>query len=133
MEYENLSKRNRVNVTVPLSLLEKVDYHVEQKLVDGESRDTANRAAFVLEMFKLGLNVYENRINKDADRMTLDQKLELIAKNVVMTGYITEAIFGIQKETVDIAKVIKNEQFLDPDWPKEVDERVTGKLKIYFK
>ncbi|KGT94785.1 hypothetical protein NG99_07240 [Erwinia typographi] len=84
-------------------------------------------------MFKLGLRVYENKINKDASEKTLDQKLELIAKNVIINGFITEAIFAIQKETVDTEKVIKNEQFLDPEWIRAVEERVAGKLKEYFK
>ncbi|WP_409076515.1 relaxosome protein TraM (plasmid) [Pantoea sp. C3] len=133
MNDENSAKRNRVNLTIPFSLLEKIDAHVEKKLEDGESRDTANRSAFVMEMFKLGLRVYENKINKDASEKTLDQKLEFIAKNVLVSGFITDAIFGIQKETVDAGKVIKNEMVLDPEWVKAVNERVAGKLQEYFK
>ena len=131
--FDDSTKRNRIYLTVPYSLLEKVDFHLEKKLEDGESRETANRSAFVLEMFKLGLRVYENKINKDASEKTLDQKLELIAKNVIINGFITEAIFAVQKETVDTEKVIKNEQFLDPEWIRAVEERVAGKLKEYFK
>ncbi|PIJ50052.1 hypothetical protein BL250_08800 [Erwinia sp. OLTSP20] len=86
-----------------------------------------------MEMFKLGLRVYENKINKDADQMTLDQKLELIAHNVITSAFITEGIFGILKETADPSKIIKNAQFLDTEWPKAVQERVAGKLKNYFK
>ncbi|MBS0883468.1 hypothetical protein JK231_23025 [Pantoea sp. JGM49] len=127
------SKTNRVNLTVPFSLIEKVDHHVEKRLEDGESRETANRSAFVMEMFKLGLRVYENKINKDASEKTLDQKLEFIAKNVLVSGFITDAIFGIQKETVDPSKVVKNEMMLDPEWVKAVNERVAGKLQEYFK
>lgn len=133
MSDENSAKRNRVNLTIPFSLLEKIDAHVDKKLEDGESRDTANRSAFVMEMFKLGLRVYENKINKDASEKTLDQKLEFIAKNVLVSGFITDAIFGIQKETVDADKVIKNEMVLDPEWVKAVNERVAGKLQEYFK
>lgn len=133
MNDENSAKRNRVNLTIPFSLLEKIDAHVDKKLEDGESRDTANRSAFVMEMFKLGLRVYENKINKDASEKTLDQKLEFIAKNVLVSGLITDAIFGIQKETVDADKVIKNEMVLDPEWVKAVNERVAGKLQEYFK
>lgn len=133
MKSDDTQRRNRVNLTVPFSLLEKVDFHLEKKLEDGESRETANRSAFVLEMFKLGLRVYENKINKDADQMTLDQKLELIAHNVITSAFITEGIFGILKETSDPARIIKNEQLLDPEWPKAVQERVAGKLKNYFK
>ncbi|UIL55078.1 hypothetical protein LZU96_23230 (plasmid) [Pantoea agglomerans] len=133
MNDENSAKRNRVNLTIPFSLLEKIDAHVEKKLEDGESRDTANRSAFVMEMFRLGLRVYENKINKDASEKTLDQKLEFIAKNVLVSGFITDAIFGIQKETVDPEKVIKNEMVLDPEWVKAVNERVAGKLQEYFK
>ncbi|WNK42247.1 relaxosome protein TraM [Pantoea agglomerans] len=133
MSEDNSGKRNRVNLTIPFSLLEKIDAHVEKKLEDGESRDTANRSAFVMEMFKLGLRVYENKINKDASEKTLDQKLEFIAKNVLVSGFITDAIFGIQKETVDPGRVIKNEMVLDPEWVKAVNERVAGKLQEYFK
>jgi hypothetical protein len=133
MSDDNSGKRNRVNLTIPFSLLEKIDAHVEKKLEDGESRDTANRSAFVMEMFKLGLRVYENKINKDASEKTLDQKLEFIAKNVLVSGFITDAIFGIQKETVDPVRVIKNEMVLDPEWVKAVNERVAGKLQEYFK
>lgn len=133
MNDENSAKRNRINLTIPFSLLEKIDAHVDKKLEDGESRDTANRSAFVMEMFKLGLRVYENKINKDASEKTLDQKLEFIAKNVLVSGFITDAIFGIQKETVDADKVIKNEMVLDPEWVKAVNERVAGKLQEYFK
>lgn len=133
MSEDNSGKRNRVNLTIPFSLLEKIDAHVEKKLEDGESRDTANRSAFVMEMFKLGLRVYENKISKDASEKTLDQKLEFIAKNVLVSGFITDAIFGIQKETVDPARVIKNEMVLDPEWVKAVNERVAGKLQEYFK
>lgn len=133
MNDENSAKRNRVNLTIPFSLLEKIDAHVDKKLEDGESRDTANRSAFVMEMFKLGLRVYENKINKDASEKTLDQKLEFIAKNMLVSGFITDAIFGIQKETVDADKVIKNEMVLDPEWVKAVNERVAGKLQEYFK
>ena len=133
MSEDNSGKRNRVNLTIPFSLLEKIDAHVDKKLQDGESRDTANRSAFVMEMFKLGLRVYENKINKDSAEKTLDQKLEFIAKNVLVSGFITDAIFGIQKETVDPARVIKNEMVLDPDWVKAVNERVAGKLQEYFK
>ena len=133
MNDENSTKRNRVYLTVPFSLLEKVDAHVEKMLEDGESRDTANRSSFVMEMFKLGLRVHENKINKDASDKTLDQKLEFIAKNVLVSGFITDAIFGVQKETVDPGKVIKNEMVLDPEWVKAVNERVAGKLQEYFK
>jgi len=133
MNDDNSSKRNRVYLTVPFSLLEKVDAHVEKMLDDGESRDTANRSSFVMEMFKLGFRVHENKINKDASEKTLDQKLEFIAKNVLVSGFITDAIFGIQKETVDPEKVIKNEIVLDPEWVKAVNERVAGKLQQYFK
>jgi len=133
MNDENSTKRNRVYLTVPFSLLEKVDAHVEKMLEDGESRDTANRSSFVMEMFKLGLRVHENKINKDASDKTLDQKLEFIAKNVLVSGFITDAIFGVQKETVDAGKVIKNEMVLDPEWVKAVNERVAGKLQEYFK
>ena len=86
-----------------------------------------------MEMFKLGLRVHENKINKDASEKTLDQKLELIAKNALMNGFIIDAIFGIMKETVDTSKVVRNEMLLDPDWPKEMKERVAGKLLEYFK
>lgn len=133
MSEEHSVKRNRVNLTVPFSLLEKIDYHVEKKLDDGESRDTANRSAFIMDMFKLGLRVYENKLNKDATEKTLDQKLELIAKNALMNGFLIDAIFGIMKETIDQTKVVKNEMLLDPDWPKEMKERVAGKLLEYFK
>lgn len=133
MNYDVSIRRNRVNLTVPFSLLEKVDHHVEKKLEDGESRETANRSAFMMEMFKLGLRVHENKINKDQSAKTLDQKLELIAKNALMNGFIIDAIFGIMKETVDTSKVIKNEMLLEPEWPKEMKERVAGKLLEYFK
>ncbi|UQY46272.1 relaxosome protein TraM [Mixta hanseatica] len=133
MSEQNTPKSNRVNLTVPFSLIEKVDAHVEKKLEDGESRETANRSAFIMEMFKLGLRVYENKISKDTSEKTLDQKLEFIAKNVLVSGFITDAIFGIQKETVDPAKVIKNEMILEPEWLKAVNERVAGKLQEYFK
>lgn len=133
MSEHNTPKSNRVNLTVPFSLIEKVDAHVEKKLEDGESRETANRSAFIMEMFKLGLRVYENKISKDTSEKTLDQKLEFIAKNVLVSGFITDAIFGIQKETVDPAKVIKNEMILEPEWLKTVNERVAGKLQEYFK
>ncbi|MBP2199071.1 hypothetical protein [Pantoea cypripedii] len=133
MNSPSISKSNRVNLTVPFSVLEKVDAHIAHKLEDGESRETANRSAFIMEIFKLGLRVYENKINKDASDKTLDQKLELIAKNVIINGFITDAIFGIQKETVDKTKVIRNEMVLDPEWPKAVNERVAGKLQEYFK
>lgn len=133
MSEDSGSKRNRVYLTVPYSLLEKVDAHVEKMLDDGESRESANRSAFVMEMFKLGLRVHENKISKDASTKTLDQKLELIAKNALMNGFIIDAIFGIMKETVDTSKVIKNEMLLEPEWPKEMKERVAGKLLEYFK
>ena len=133
MSEQYSSKSNRVNLTVPFSLIEKVDAHIEKKLEDGESRETANRSAFIMEMFKLGLRVHENKINKDASEKTLDQKLELIAKNALMNGFIIDAIFGIMKETVDHSKIVKNETLLDPDWPKEMKERVAGKLLEYFK
>ncbi|WP_217550463.1 hypothetical protein [Pantoea sp. GbtcB22] len=133
MSEDTSSKRNRVYLTVPFSLLEKVDAHVEKMLEDGESRESANRSAFVMEMFKLGLRVHENKINKDESTKTLDQKLELIAKNALMNGFIIDAMFGIMKETVDTSKVIKNEMLLEPEWPKEMKERVAGKLLEYFK
>lgn len=133
MSEDTSSKRNRVYLTVPFSLLEKVDAHVEKMLEDGESRESANRSAFVMEMFKLGLRVHENKINKDESTKTLDQKLELIAKNALMNGFIIDAMFGIMKETVDTSKVIKNEMLLEPEWPKEMKERVGGKLLEYFK
>ena len=133
MSEDSGSKRNRVYLTVPYSLLEKVDAHVEKMLDDGESRESANRSAFVMEMFKLGLRVHENKISKDESTKTLDQKLELIAKNALMNGFIIDAIFGIMKETVDTSKVIKNEMLLEPEWPKEMKERVAGNLLEYFK
>ena len=86
-----------------------------------------------MEMFKLRLRVHENKISKDESTRTLDQKLELIAKNALMNGFIIDAIFGIMKETVDTSKVIKNEMLLEPEWPKEMKERVAGKLLEYFK
>ncbi|QHM74034.1 hypothetical protein [Mixta intestinalis] len=133
MNEESANKRNRIYLTFPFSALEKVDYYVDKRLEDGESRDTANRSAFVMDMYKLGLRVHENKLKKDASEKTLDQKLELIARNALMNGFLIDAIFGIIKETVDSSKVIKNETFLDPDWPKEMKERVAGKLLEYFK
>lgn len=133
MSEDNSGKRNRVNLTIPFSLLEKIDAHVDKKFEDGESRDTANRSAFVMEMFKLGLRVHENKLNKDTSEKTLDQKLELIAKNALMNGFIIDAIFCIMKETVDQSKVVRNEMLLAPGWPKEMKERVAGKLLEYFK
>ncbi|MCW1877188.1 hypothetical protein OMR58_22325 [Erwinia sp. INIA-01] len=126
-------KRNRVYLTVPYSLLEKVDMHVEKRLEDGESRDVANRSAFVMEMFKLGLRVYENKINKDDAEKTLDDKLELIAKNALINGFMIDALFGITKETVDKSLVVRNASLLEPDWPKEMKQMVAGKLLEYFK
>jgi metal-responsive CopG/Arc/MetJ family transcriptional regulator len=127
------SKSNRVSLTVPYSILEKVDAHVAKKLEDGESRETANRSAFIMEIFRLGLRVHENKNSKGVTDKTLDQKLELIAKNVIINGFVTDAIFSIQKETVDRDKVINNVMVLDPDWSRAVNERVIGKLQEYFK
>ena len=48
MSQDSENKRNRVNLTIPYSFLEKVDQHVQARLEDGESRETANRSAFVM-------------------------------------------------------------------------------------
>ncbi|PRD13666.1 hypothetical protein [Pantoea coffeiphila] len=127
------SKRNRVYLTVPYSLLEKVDMHVEKRLEDGESRDIANRSSFVIEMFKLGLRVYENKINKDDSEKNLDDKLELIAKNALINGFMIDALFGITKEVIDKSLVVRNASLLEPDWTKEMKQMVAGKLLEYFK
>lgn len=127
------NKRNRVYLTVPYSLLEKVDAHVEKRLEDGESRDVANRSAFVMEMFKLGLRIHENKQNRNEAEKTLDDKLELIAKNTLMNGFMIDAIFSVIKEVTDINKAVKSEHYLDPEWPKDMRERVVGKLQEYFK
>lgn len=132
MSVDSENKRNRVNLTIPYSFLQKVDHHVQARLEDGESRETANRSAFVMEMFKLGLRVHENSRKKGADEKTLDDKLELIAKNAIVTGYVVDAIFGIQKETVDLSKVVKNASLLDPEWQTTMNEQVVGKLKKFF-
>lgn len=132
MSVDSENKRNRVNLTIPYSFLQKVDQHVQARLEDGESRETANRSAFVMEMFKLGLRVHENSRKKGADEKTLDDKLELIAKNAIVTGYVVDAIFGIQKETVDLSKVVKNASLLDPGWQTTMNEQVVGKLKKFF-
>lgn len=132
MSVDSENKRNRVNLTIPYSFLQKVDQHVQARLEDGESRETANRSAFVMEMFKLGLRVHENSRKKGADEKTLDDKLELIAKNAIVTGYVVDAIFGIQKETVDLSKVVKNASLLDPEWQTTMNEQVVGKLKKFF-
>lgn len=125
-------KRNRISLSIPYSLLEKVDQHVDKMHQDGESRETANRTAFVMQMVKLGLRVYENKINQDPREKTLDQKLELIARNAMMSGLITDAIFGLLTETVDTARVIKNRRVLESEWIREINERVAGKLQHYF-
>ncbi len=132
MSVDSENKRNRVNLTIPYSFLQKVDQHVQARLEDGESRETANRSAFVMEMFKLGLRVHENSRKKGADEKTLDDKLELIAKNAIVTGYVVDAIFGIQKETVDLSKIVKNASLLDPEWQTTMNEQVVGKLKKFF-
>lgn len=132
MSVDSENKRNRVNLTIPYSFLQKVDQHVQARLEDGESRETANRSAFVMEMFKLGLRVHENSRKKGADEKTLDDKLELIAKNAIVTGYVVDAIFGIQKETVDLSKVVKNASLLGPEWQTTMNEQVVGKLKKFF-
>lgn len=132
MSVDSENKRNRVNLTIPYSFLQKVDQHVQARLEDGESRETANRSAFVMEMFKLGLRVHENSRKKGADEKTLDDKLELIAKNAIVTGYVVDAIFGIQKETVDLSKVVKNASLLDPEWQTTMNEQVVGRLKKFF-
>lgn len=132
MSSDSENKRNRVNLTIPYSFLQKVDHHVQARLEDGESRETANRSAFVMEMFKLGLRVHENSKKKSGDEKTLDEKLELIAKNAIVTGYVVDAIFGIQKETADLSKVIKNASLLDPEWQTTMNEQVAGRLKKYF-
>lgn len=64
MADELKTRTNRVNLTIPYSELEVIDRHVSAKLEDGESRDTANRSAFVMEMYRLGLRVYESRKKK---------------------------------------------------------------------
>ncbi|MBK0035510.1 hypothetical protein IBT47_24835 [Erwinia sp. S43] len=132
MSQDSENKRNRVNLTIPYSFLEKVDQHVQARLEDGESRETANRSAFVMEMFKLGLRVHENSKKKGPDEKTLDDKLELIAKNAIVTGYVVDAIFGVQKETIDQSRVIKNASLLDPEWLATMNEQVAGRLKKFF-
>ncbi|MBK0035848.1 hypothetical protein IBT47_26620 [Erwinia sp. S43] len=132
MSQDSENKRNRVNLTIPYSFLEKVDQHVQARLEDGESRETANRSAFVMEMFKLGLRVHENSRKKGPDEKTLDEKLELIAKNSIITGFVVDAIFGVQKETIDQSRVIKNASILDPEWLEKMKEQVAGRLKKFF-
>jgi hypothetical protein len=133
MSDEYQKRANRVNVTVPFSFLEKIDHHVQSRLDDGETRDTANRAAFVMEMFKLGLRVHENKLNKDENQKSLDDKLKLIAGNVLLTSFLSEALYFVMQETSDKNSVIKCAQFIDDDFVSAVKERIAGKLAEFFK
>jgi hypothetical protein len=131
---EEISRRpNRVNLTIPYSFLDVIDRHVQVRLDDGETRETANRSAFVMEMFKLGLRVYENKKAKDEGQLSLDDKLKMIARNVLISSYLSEAIYHVNKDTADLSKVNKSEHYLDPDFLSMVTERINGKLAEYFK
>ncbi|WON75515.1 hypothetical protein [Serratia sp. UGAL515B_01] len=127
------SRPNRVNLTVPHSLLEVVDRNVNARLDDGESRDTANRAAFVMEMFKLGLRVHENKKKKDEGEVTLNDQLKMMSRNILISSFLAEAIFSLIKETLDMSKVQKSETYLANDFMMVLDERITGKLMQFFK
>ncbi|MFA1240871.1 hypothetical protein ACCC84_21420 [Serratia odorifera] len=133
MNDENQKRANRVNLTVPYSFLEKIDHHVQVRLDDGETRDTANRAAFVMEMFKLGLRVHENKLSKEENQKSLDDKLKMIAGNVLLTSFLSEALYFVMQETVEPGKVIKGSQFIDEDFVGAVKERISGKLTEFFK
>ncbi|MFP7327279.1 relaxosome protein TraM [Serratia marcescens] len=133
MSDEFQKRANRVNLTVPFSFLEKIDHHVQARLDDGETRDTANRAAFVMEMFKLGLRVHENKLNKDENQKSLDDKLKLIAGNVLLTSFLSEALYFVMQETSDKNSVVKCAQFIDDDFVSAVKERIAGKLAEFFK
>ncbi|HID9876015.1 TPA: hypothetical protein ACXJEC_004751 [Serratia marcescens] len=124
---------NRVYLTIPYSWMEKVDQQVQMRLDDGETRDTANRAAYVMEMFKLGMRVEENKKNKDEGQKSLDEKLHMLSKNVLISSFFTEALYFVMKEVVDREKVVKTEQFLSDDFITMVNERVAGKLAEFFK
>lgn len=124
---------NRVYLTIPYSWMEKVDHQVQMRLDDGETRDTANRAAYVMEMFKLGMRVEENKKNKDDGQKSLDEKLHMLSKNVLISSFFTEALYFVMKEVVDREKVVKTEQFLSDDFITMVNERVAGKLAEFFK
>lgn len=124
---------NRVYLTIPYSWMEKVDQQVQKRLDDGETRDTANRAAYVMEMFKLGMRVEENKKNKDEGQKSLDEKLHMLSKNVLISSFFTEALYFVMKEVVDREKVVKTEQFLSDDFITMVNERVAGKLAEFFK
>lgn len=124
---------NRVYLTIPYSWMEKVDHQVQMRLDDGETRDTANRAAYVMEMFKLGMRVEENKKNKDEGQKSLDEKLHMLSKNVLISSFFTEALYFVMKEVVDREKVVRTEQFLSDDFITMVNERVAGKLAEFFK
>lgn len=133
MPEEQKSRTNRVNLTIPYSVLEVIDRHVSAKLEDGESRETANRSAFVMEIFKLGLRVYENRKKKDDGDVSLNDQLKFIGRNVLITSFLAEALYHINKETVDKDKIIKSEVYLDDEFLTMVNERVEGKISKLFK
>lgn len=127
------NRPNRVNLTVPHSLLEVVDRNVSIRLDDGESRDTANRAAFVMEMFKLGLRVHENKKKKEEGEVTLNEQLKMMSRNILISSFLAEAIFSLIKETLDMSKVQKGESYLANDFMVMLDERINGKLMQFFK
>ncbi|BEO88523.1 hypothetical protein HLB02_17475 [Serratia nevei] len=86
-----------------------------------------------MEMFKLGMRVEENKKNKDEGQKSLDEKLHMLSKNVLISSFFTEALYFVMKEVVDREKVVKTEQFLSDDFITMVNERVAGKLAEFFK
>ena len=133
MTDELKTRTNRVNLTIPYSELEVIDRHVLAKLEDGESRDTANRSAFVMEMYRLGLRVYESRKKKGDGEVSLNDQLKFICRNLLITSFLTEAVYHIEKETVDKSKVIKSEFYIDDEFLTMINERVEGKISKMFK
>ncbi|RYM48349.1 hypothetical protein BSQ96_22000 [Serratia proteamaculans] len=86
-----------------------------------------------MEMFKLGLRVHENKLSKEENQKSLDDKLKMIAGNVLLTSFLSEALYFVMQETVEPGKVIKGSQFIDEDFVGAVKERISGKLTEFFK
>lgn len=124
---------NRVNLTCPYSFLDAIDHHVKLRLDDGESKETANRAAVVLNWAMIGWRVEQSKMNKKEGEKTLNEQLKMMSRNILISSYLSEAIFSILRETADRDKIIKSETYFDSDFMEKLSDRVMGKLIAYFK
>ena len=128
---DKTKNKYRLSLPIPDSVLQQIDQFVAEKRADGEPNSTSNRTVIAMEMLKIGcLVMQKRRDNKDnaEPKITLDDKLALIAKSVLKIEFMENLLFYATKKDQE-----KASQYMSDENYQKFLEEIEYKLSYFFK